>query len=277
MSADPRRVEEMRRLYESGMTMREVGEKFGITHQRVFQLFKAHGIKRRPRGARPVAQPSEAEKREIVREYLAGVSRKQLALSHGLTAPRLDSLLSKELSPGDITDRNRRRAMGLSLRDWTDADLIAALLDCAADLGPKFGMTAYSQWRNEQVTEYPSVGLFSQRRPQYATDATEASWNEWRRRADLPLVETHGALGVARFDDDAMYRALGRVEDLVGKFPSIGEYDALRDPESEPTAGTIRRRHQGRWSVVRDSFETWKGSSYEASGVGSAGPSDIGR
>lgn len=43
------RVNEMHKLYSEGATLKDVGKRFGISKQRVSQLFIAHGLNRRPR------------------------------------------------------------------------------------------------------------------------------------------------------------------------------------------------------------------------------------
>jgi hypothetical protein len=49
------RRDEMYRLYEQGNTMVDIAQRFGITKQRVSEIFKMHGYKARPKSYRKYA------------------------------------------------------------------------------------------------------------------------------------------------------------------------------------------------------------------------------
>lgn len=253
------RIDAMRAMYEGGAGLREVGAAFGITPQRVQQLFVHYGIERRPRGVEP-RNPQEAVKDKIVRDYLAGATRRDLAEGYGVSRRAVKQLLRERLSPAEVDTRNRERAAARPARrrDWADYELVSALKACAKDLGtPTFGVKKYAAWRRGQEIEYPSPALFHQRRPEYAEDTGGASWNEWRRLAGLPVKERPEQLGRTKFSNDEMYGALAEVSGHVGRFPSLREYDENRDA-AQPTAGAIRRRHSGKWGAVREKYEAWR-------------------
>lgn len=66
----PRRVQVMYRLHCEGRTLEEVGHAFGITRQRVSQLFKDAGLPVVGRAARPRVKPDGETQRRIARAAL---------------------------------------------------------------------------------------------------------------------------------------------------------------------------------------------------------------
>lgn len=271
MPTDEKRIKAMRELYDSGSTLQEVGAAFGISGKRVQQLFQAHGVERRKRGTQPVMNAQR--RRAIVQQYLDGWARIRLAEVYGVSVGMIDGIIQEELPAEVIAERHRRQAAKrpAPMRDWTDGELIRAIQECAKDLETdKFGIQRYSAWRADKEGEWPSAQLYYSRRPIASRSAeTGASWNEWRELAGLPTRVKPAGMGQVRFGYDEIYRALLRVEGTLGHFPSLREYEATHDRGREPTAGAIRRRHSGKWGVVRQKFAEWKGStngeSYEAS------------
>jgi hypothetical protein len=246
------RIQAIQKMYESGSTLREVGAAFGVSGQRIQQLLAANNIERRKSGRK--IEIDWYVRHQAARDYLAGKSRSTIAEEQELSGAMVEKIIREELSRDQIAERNRKWAVKRRRdSEWSDHELVTALQHCAADLGPKFGVRRYSEWRSEQEQSYPSAPLFHTRR----------SWNEWRGLAGLPTAIQPKGMGAVRFTDHAIQGALARVEQECGHFPSLREYDAYRSA-NEPTAAAIRRRHLNRWGAVRDWYSGWKGVTNES-------------
>lgn len=253
------RTREMRKMYQSGMSLQEVAEAFGVTRQRVQQIFADNNIECRPRGGRRDEDYiTEATKAKIVKRYMDGWNRKDIAVDMGITQEAVRRVLRSNLTRNQVNERNREQASTRpAARQWADWEMVAALQACAKDLGENFGVEKYSEWRKAQPERWPSGPLFHTRRPQYAKGVGAASWNEWRKLAGLPVHERPGEREWwTQFSPEDMYRSLDRVALKVGHFPTIEQYERL-SRDSDPTAGAIRRRHGGSWSKTRKAYAEW--------------------
>lgn len=78
-------LDEARRLYDSGLSFRQVGERLGFTQSYVAGRFRREGIPRRPSG-RPSPTPApEVDPAEIVRRKEAGESFVAIAAALGIS------------------------------------------------------------------------------------------------------------------------------------------------------------------------------------------------
>lgn len=253
------RTREMRRMYESGKSLSDIADSFGISRQRVQQIFAANNIARRPRGASRKPAITEKQRRLVVQRYLNGWRRPDIANDMGLTQQAVRTILREALTDEQVSERNREQASQRNVqnRTWSDWEMVDALQRCAKDIGEAFGVERYAKWRKEQEEEFPSGPLYLTRRPMYAKNFGVASWNEWRKLAGLPVRGRYGEPeDWAQFTFDDMYRALHGVTALVGRFPTIQEYERLR-ASTDPTPGAIRRRHGSSWGVTREHYNDW--------------------
>lgn len=253
------RTREMRKMYQSGKSLQEVADRYGITRQRVQQIFAENNIECRPRGGRRDEDYiTEATKAKIVRHYMDGWDRKKIATTLGITQEAVRRVLRSKLTRDQMNERNREQASTRpAVRRWADWEMVAALQACADDIGNDFGVEKYTDWRDTQDDPLPSGPLFHTRRPSYAKGVKAASWNEWRRLAGLPVHERPGAAEWwSQFSPEDMYRSLDRVAVKVGHFPTIDEYEKGRR-KTDATAGAIRRRHGSSWSKTRKAYAEW--------------------
>ena len=78
-------LEEARRLYDGGLSFRQVGERLGFTQSYVAARFRREGIPRRPSG-RPLPTPApEVDPAEIVRRKQAGETFVLIAAALGIS------------------------------------------------------------------------------------------------------------------------------------------------------------------------------------------------
>jgi hypothetical protein len=122
----PEREEEIRAmyaLYESGLTMEEVGAVYGIGRERVRQLFVRLGLPRRSGGRRPAGRDASRAVGRAVRglRERQEVGRDALAAGLGLT---VDELADLEAGRRGVTWLDLRAIVGaldVSLSDLADA------------------------------------------------------------------------------------------------------------------------------------------------------------
>ena len=119
------RNQELIQAYQAGMTMAQLGEKFGITRQRVSQIFKKHGIYVAPsrRGRKPT--DPETTKKYVAEAVKLG-SKTKAAELFGVSPDTIGRALRKsgiKLSVGKFSDEKvkadiiRRYESGERLRE----------------------------------------------------------------------------------------------------------------------------------------------------------------
>lgn len=243
-------IEQMRAMYEQGASLRKVGEAFGISGARVHQLFERRNIPRRDRGGKSGGLTAKKTS-DIVKEYLNGAPRRELASTYGVSLAQVNRILRANTTREEVRERNRLHAARQE-RAYDDWEMAEALLSCAGDLGDKFTTTDYSEWRETQNFDYPSVSLYNQRHPK----GKAATWNEWRRVAGLPAGKGSTPGHGRQYTDEEIYSSLDAVAGRVGGFPTLTEYDEHR-AQSAPKSSTIRMRY-GRWGEVKSAYDEWK-------------------
>lgn len=72
------RTQEMTQMYEAGSTLQQVGDKYGVTRERVRQLLEEVGVERRSSASRVYARDTA-----IVAAYQQGLSAPQVAKQMG--------------------------------------------------------------------------------------------------------------------------------------------------------------------------------------------------
>lgn len=123
------RNQELIQAYQTGMTMAELGAKFGITRQRVSQIMKKHGVYVAPsrRGRKPTNP-------ELTQKYVAEAvklgSKKKAAEVFGVSPDAIGRALRKsgvKLSVGKFSDEKvradiiRRYESGERLREIAES------------------------------------------------------------------------------------------------------------------------------------------------------------
>ena len=146
-SLDPR-TRRMRDLYASGATLQEVGERFGLTRERVRQLFRAHDI--------PIRTAKETA--ALRREHLLARHGERIRAAYvpgaelGALARRLD--LSRELVAAALGTHPpylaQRRAGRAPL--YTDAELLDFLRRAGEGRSLPLTASAYSAYARDRRT-----------------------------------------------------------------------------------------------------------------------------
>lgn len=99
LPTDQGRVDTMKQLYlEEGLTLQEIGNKYGLTRQRVQQILRSAGVEslgRRPDDSLPVSRKLNKEEREIAALYEKGVRPAEIMEQHDITYSALQTILRR--------------------------------------------------------------------------------------------------------------------------------------------------------------------------------------
>ena len=79
-------------MYRKAKTLREIGQVFGVSRQRIDQIFAAHGVKRRALGLRQIDVVAD----KVVRDFLRGVPLYKIAGRHRIAVTGLNRFLEEK-------------------------------------------------------------------------------------------------------------------------------------------------------------------------------------
>lgn len=230
------RTREMYALYAEGATLEEVGAHFGITRERVRQVFREAGISTRSntethtlRHDRLVHQRGE----EICAAF--SLSKDIDAVSLQLNVPRV---IVREIVQSRCPPPKRRRPRARFVRYSTD-ELLAFLQEAgAAAPGPLSG-SAYSSYARERRMSdgrlWPTCQTYVKR---------FGSWRGALLRAGLPATPRGRSRENRKFSEQDCIQALRVAAKTLGKVPTAAEYSALARSSrgALPSQITLRKR-----------------------------------
>lgn len=206
------RVEEMHALYRAGSSLRAVGAEFGISAERVRQLFHDHGLGTRSRGARKALLKRDREKRKL-----------------------------DERGKGDENSRQPSAWIG---KKYTDEELLQVLRETSEALGGVLTTHAYN--------EYAEGRTFSDGRswPSHQTHFQRfGSWRQSLLSAGLAANPSSPISGQRIFHRGQCIDAVRHVGRELGGKPSLKQYEtfARKSNGGLPSGATVRNRC-GSWS-----------------------------
>lgn len=254
--------DEMLEMYNSGMTLQQIGDHFGVSRQRIGEILLTNSSytprsKKNMRRKATLGQQNKDEILRLAREEMlnsseicqrVGVSVQIIrkVLEGGLTADEHKLWKQTILSSGHRKNINKNK--------FEDDDFVMALLLAAKDLGDSFGIKKYAKWRDSQSDEVkhsvPGPALFSRRR----------SWREFRTMAGLPTAEKQEGLGNPQYTTQEIMATLDRWVQKYGRWITVVEAieESKAEPPEMPTVATLRVRY-GTWINVRNAYYEWKG------------------
>src|ERR1700726_1084690 len=236
----PRSVTRMYAIYEAGSTLEGVAKKFGITRERVRQLFKKTGLRTRS----IAAARAEQRKRELARrdEILSAHKRlgdpravaKELAVTQKCVA-----LVLKETQPRVQRHKKRRP----SSKFYSTEELIACLRDASEALGGILSVAAYRA--------YAAGRSPAGHRPWPSPQTIELRFGGWRRAlvvAGLRANPSSPIAGRRLFNEAHCIDALRHAARELGESPTVSAYEKLarKSQGALPSQCTIRHR-LGSW------------------------------
>ena len=241
---------EAQRLRDEGLTLSEIGAQFGVTRERVRQV--TGGDWRAAREARRRMEFAAAHGPRTVRLWRDGETPNEIARAlraggdpacEGTLRQRVRSfLLDEGVTEEELAERvrERHRDVGRAQQGqsrWSDADALAAI--ALASGGAPLAKSEYDRVRLSGAVNGPSGAWIV---------ARMGKWNDALRRAGVPPTPS------VRSSYDpiplrAHVEALGRVAGILGRDPSMAEYERLRRAD-DPGEVSVRMR-LGRGSWVR--------------------------
>ena len=250
------RVGEMYELYEGGLTLQEVGEDYGLSRERVRQLFARAGLQTRSvlETAQLKREADRGRADKIVEAFrrtkdVAGVAGELeigratiLEVLRAELPPRERVAVRSRLgpAPGTVPAKARRR--------YSDEELIAFLREAGAALGGTLSANAYDAFARGRRT---SDGR------RWPTKQT--AWNRfgsWCGAVQAAGLDTHPSSGVGlreRFNREQCVEAVRALCEHLERPPSRSEYERrARESAGElPSVSTVGVRCGGWSEAVR--------------------------
>ena len=208
------RVEEMHTLYRAGSSLRAVGTEFGISAERVRQLFRDNGLRTRTRKEGQALRNIEHERQKL-----------------------------EEAEKNDETSRQPSDWIG---KRYTDEELLEVLRETSEALGGVLTTHAYN--------EYAAGRTFSDGRPWPSHQTHFHRFGSWRHSllsAGLAANPSSAISGQRIFDRGQCIDAVRHAGRELGHPPSLKQYEVLARKSNGglPSAATVRNRC-GSWSAA---------------------------
>lgn len=227
-------------LYQGGATLDEVGRQFGVTRERIRQIFREHGFPTRSVGESQQLkrqQQLSADPELICRTYL---DCKDLAeVARRLELPRS---LVREVVDSELTAADRRKDRN-TRKKYSDDELIDFLRAASQDLGGVLSGAAYDEFARSRRT--------ADGRPWPTRQTHILRYGTWRKAvtaAGLSANPSSPIAGQTLFDDNQCIDALRAAARSIGRAPTADEYEefARLSGGAFPSQATVRNR-LGRW------------------------------
>ena len=236
------RNREMVDLRSSGKSLGEIGEKFGITRERVRQILLKTDA--------PSFQEVKALRESIRADKLE--ETKALAIKAASLHPNktIDEIAEElQVSPLELRRIMTPQEINLfarplrsSSQKWSDQEIIQILRE-AATLEFPLTVKAYSKLIEDGFLKGPSAARISQR------------FRSWQSACDLAEVEAGTRtrpLDLSRWTDDDLYAAVIHYLKLPESTGAATDYDSWASGQDDvPSMGTLRNR-LGAWNQIRN-------------------------
>jgi hypothetical protein len=246
----------MYELYEGGLTLHEVGEDYGLSRERVRQLFARAGLQTRSilETAQLKREADRARADEIVEAFRRTKDVAVVAGELEIGRATIVEVLRAELPPRErVAVRSRPGPPPVTVppgaRRWySDAELIAFLREAGAAVGATLSGKAYDAFARRRRT---SDGR------RWPTKQTAMSrFGSWRAAVQAAGLDTHPSSGVGlreRFRREQCVEAVRLVGERLERPPSRGEYErCARESAGElPSVSTVGVRCGGWSEAVR--------------------------
>ena len=239
-TADPR-VPAMYRLYEKGATLDEVGKAFGISKERVSQLFRRSGLSARSIREAAALKRNQAEARanEIRAAYDDLGDYGATAVKLGLSRATVEDILEE-----DEPIRSRAPAPRPGKKRYSNEDLLSCLRETSEAIGGVLGVADYNN--------YAKGRTFRDGRPWPTNQTFQLRYGSWRDAllaAGLAANPSTPIAGQRIFSEAHCIDALRHARRELGKVPTSHAYDRLaRESQGAlPSLATVRNRLGG-WS-----------------------------
>lgn len=236
------RNREMANLRTSGKTLEEIGEKYGVTRERVRQILAKIGG--------PTRQDVKVLRESIKSDKLEEIRLKALEIAKNVAGATLNDAAERlEVSSVELSRILSKQELNMfakplksSVLKWSDEDIVKVLQE-AATLEFPLTVNAYSKLLEEGFLKGPSAARISQR------------FRSWQAACDLAGVEAGKRtrpLDISRWTNDDLYEAVIQYLKLPQSTGAANDYDTWASGQDDiPSMGTLRNR-LGPWNQVRN-------------------------
>jgi hypothetical protein len=219
----------MYELYECGFTLDEVGEEFGLSRERVRQVFRRAGLQIRTR-LETVELKREADLArgdEIVEAFRRTKDVAVVARELEIWRPTILEVLRAELPPRERVALRPKKGgpppatvPSWARRRYSDEELIAFLREAGATLGGTLSGKRYDAFARGRRT------ADGRRWPTHQTVGSR--FGSWRGAMEAAGLDAYPSSGVGlrrRFSQEQCLEAVRQVGERVGQCPSKSDYE----------------------------------------------------
>lgn len=239
-SAGRKRAVAAHAMYESGAALEEVGRAFGITRERVRQIFRDHGLPvRSVKDAYALQRARQSREHATRIEHRFRHLRDIDAVARELRLPRT---LVAEIVQDAFTPAERRKATN-ARKKYSDEELIEFLKAASVAVGGVLSAQAYTTFARGRKTRDGRPW------PTHQTHALRfGSWRAAVEAAGLASNPSSPIAGQTIFEDGHCIDALRAAARALGRTPTADEYEefARTSNGALPSQATVRHR-LGRW------------------------------
>lgn len=242
------RSREMRRLYyEEYLTLQQIGDRYGVSRERVRQIlsateeFPTNGKTRRAqlpdRTRRRSDDAAAAQADQIVHLYRLGFTARRIADE----IPGASTRSVAALIRSSTSEVERKRIQGQKIAAGklraSEEEMLDSLRRAVRDLGEDFTYVQFAEWARRAGVVGPQTYIHR-----------FGSWAEARERVGLetPLRVKKGHRSDRTTKEECLAAVRAVAADL-GHLPSASEYDRFRTPEMPSLATARWRLGNGGW------------------------------
>ena len=239
------RAHSINKLYQSGMTLQQVADKYGLTRERVRQILRKEGypVRSKAQAAAVVRSRAESQAEPIMNLYRELGDAKAVAEQLGFSQSSVKAILKANLPP-DLRPASQKRSnsLGPARKRYTDQELIDCLKSAASGCEGLLSASRYDLWAAGR--SYPDGRPFPGHQ---APSLRFGSWALAASAAGLQANPSSPIKGHLRFDNACCMKAIADCAKQCGQAPTCAEYSRFAKASADcPSLATVRHRY-GSW------------------------------
>jgi transcriptional regulator with XRE-family HTH domain len=234
------RIQEVERLYVEGLTLAEIGTKFGLTRERIRQILRERGIPSESVEQRKYRAAFPTRSTEVEDLFLELRDDRAVADATGLSFSLVRRFVDENIPDPNVLRRKRRPRF----EHYSDEEFLECLRTAAKELPSPMPHVAYAEWSRDRMLD----DVRSWPGPQ-GMMLRFGGWRETLNRAGLPANPRFGPQRT--FDLEDAVSAMVEAWRETGKPPTVASYSSWRaGREDVPSDPTVRHLIDG-WDNLR--------------------------